>query len=123
MPVIVHVKHYLTANSLAGFNQWYQRVYQFMSEKAGFIDLSHQVFPAEDNGDILIYIKLTFADTRLLEAWVNDPVHNQLVNDLDPYRARPYWEACRTTDENLCWTEANYDVIDAITPHLSSQSD
>lgn len=123
MPVIVHVKHYLAASSLAGFNPWYQSVYHFMSGKAGFIDLSHQVFPAEDGGGLLIYIKLIFANTYLLEAWVNDPVHDQLVNDLDRYRSRPYWEACRTTDENLCWTEATYDIIDAHTPHLSSRSD
>ncbi len=123
MPVIVHVKHYLSASSLVAFKSWYQSVYQFMSEKTGFMDLSYQVFPAEETGDLLIYIKLIFADTHLLEAWVNDPVHDQLVNDLDCYRSRCYWQACRTTDENLCWTEATYDVIDALTPHLSSQSD
>ena len=116
MPVIVHVKHYLNPNCLTNFNHWFDKVYQFMSDKKGFVDLTHQVLPSQDNTYQLIYIKLVFNHTDNLEAWVNDPIHDQLVNELDLYRAKPYWEACRTTDENLSWQQATYDIIQAQTP-------
>ena len=112
MSIYVHVKHYLTDEGIAFFDGWFARVRQYMSQKPGFIDLiCHIVSDNQASGTV--YIKLTFNSESELLDWVNEPVHDALVNELDPFRRKPYWHACRTEDAQLDWQSANYETIDA----------
>ena len=116
MSIYVHVKHYLTDEGIAFFDGWFARVRQYMSQKPGFIDLSCQVF-SKDHADGSVYIKLTFNSESELLDWVNEPVHDALVNELDPFRRKPYWHACRTEDASLDWQIAEYDTIEVNAAH------
>lgn len=41
-------------------------------------------------------ITLQFEDERTLNAWVEVPVHDELLDELDAYRSRDYWQVVQT---------------------------
>ena len=94
--VIVHVKHYLTAEGMEYFNQWFTDVKFYISKQDGFESIVCEKLPNDEG----CYIILKFRDQKTLDAWVAVDVHEDLVNALDPYRSRDYWEVVKTEDEN-----------------------
>lgn len=109
MAIYVHVKHYLNDDGFAHFDDWFSRVEKFMSAKDGYISLQHTKYPEEN----MVHIVLAFESVVKLEAWISEPVHDDLVNELDQYRSRDYWEAARTEDKNADWRKIKYDEIKA----------
>ena len=107
MAIYVHVKHYLNAEGMEHFDNWFTRVRQFMSQKTGYISLEHTKYPAQS----LVHIVVCFEDTQTLEAWVDEPVHDQLINELDAYRAKPYWEVARAENASSQWDQLSYEKI------------
>ena len=56
-------------------------------------------FKKSTQGDC-VNITVKFKDAAALDAWCAVEVHDDLVDALDPYRFRNYWEAARTEDES-----------------------
>lgn len=109
--VTVYVKHYLTPLGLDFLRQkWFPRVESLIRQQKGFIFITCCI-----EGDCA-NLSLQFEDDKSFDAWVAHPEHDGLVNALDAYRGRTYWEVVRTTDEAadpsmLVWT-----VIDKMGP-------
>lgn len=110
MSIYVHVKHYLNEDGMNNFEDWFSRVYKFMEKQQGFQSLVFEKYASEQ----LVHIVLCFEDVEKLEAWFGEPVHDELVNELDQYRAKDFWEATRTTDPDANWRELDYEKIEVI---------
>jgi hypothetical protein len=92
--VFVYVKHYLTPRGIAYFqHEWFPWVYSVISKQPGFISIAYTIEGACTN------VSLHFKDSVTFEAWLAHPSHDRLVDDLDDYRDRDYWEAVRTDNE------------------------
>ncbi len=109
MPIFAHVKHYLNKKGFVFFDQWFMRVHEYMSAKEGFQSLEHTKYPKNDT----IHIVLAFENTEKLEAWIQEPVHDKLVNELDLYRNKDIWHAARTEDPHANWEMLKYREIPA----------
>ena len=107
MPIFVHVKHYLTESGFTFFDGWFLRVHKYMSQKTGFQSLEYAKYPS----DSIIHIVLAFENIEKLEAWIKEPVHDKLVDELDAYRSRNIWHAARTQDPEADWKTLPYQEI------------
>jgi antibiotic biosynthesis monooxygenase (ABM) superfamily enzyme len=118
MPIHVHVKHYLNEDGRDHFGDWFDRVEKFMSKQKGYLGLTSSTEDEDDleDNETLFHIKLSFNSTPELEAWLKFPEHDKLVNELDDYRSRPYWFACRTENDKADWKKLDYDEIEADMP-------
>lgn len=86
--VVIHVKHYLNSDGLNYFEQcWFPLVHAIISQQEGFLLLEHNA-TKED----CVVITLKFEDEQTFHKWVDYPGHDDLVNALDPFRSRSYWE-------------------------------
>lgn len=93
--VVVHVKHYLNPEGLKYFEQcWFPLVHNLMSQYEGFILFEH----TKTEGDSVLLL-LKFKDEPTFDRWVNYPGHDDLVNALDPFRSRDYWEVKKEGEE------------------------
>lgn len=82
--ITVYVKHYLNAIGCEYFNaKWYPYVQSLIKRQDGFISIHSSVNKAEAEC-INIVVKFTNAET--LDAWVKDESHQEVINDLAPYR-------------------------------------
>lgn len=91
MNVVIYVKHYLTPEGLIFFEQrWFPNVHTIMSQQQGFLFFEH-IITKED----CVFVTLKFEDEQTFQQWVNYPAHDELVNALDPFRSRSYWEVKR----------------------------
>lgn len=100
---IVLVKHYLTTDGISFLHQnWLPRVKDIMSQQEGYISVVHD---AEKDHDDCVNIIVTFKNQETLNNWANHPEHGSLVNALDSYRNRDYWEAgiIGTTNSEIEW--------------------
>lgn len=104
---VVQVKHFLNAEGLAYFyNEWYPRVKTVLKEQEGYVSITHQAV-VEDLS--CIYLILIFKDEPLLMQWVNTPLHQSLLDALEPYRTRDWLWAAYDSDtfdileEPLAW--------------------
>lgn len=95
----VYVKHYLTLQGIEYFEkQWFPKVHSILSQQIGFISLTYSLDRAAvENVDIT----LKFKDEETFDAWVEIPIHDVLLKELDAYRSRDYFEAARTEDEQV----------------------
>ncbi len=107
MSIYVHVKHYLTSEGIEYFDGWFKQVHAFMSQSSGFVSLTSEKFPKEG----MVHIVLCFNSESKLDAWVKQPVHDKLVEQLDTYRSKSFWEAARTQNEAANWKAIAYDRI------------
>lgn len=97
--VVVYVKHYLSKEGISYLeNHWFPLVHSLIKEQKGFISLTRE--QNKDEKDC-IDILLAFEDDATLDDWIAHPRHDELVDALDPYRSRSYWEAVRTNDPAL----------------------
>jgi heme-degrading monooxygenase HmoA len=85
----VAVKHYLNAEGIRFFPEWFAKVRSFISKQKGFTSIEY--FP-DSQGKTCMHITLIFDSKANMEAWVSEPVHDDLVAALDQYRVAP-WEA------------------------------
>lgn len=102
--VIVYVKHYLTPDGIAYFLQeWFPLVHSLISQQKGFVFITHHIRGPCAN------ISLQFEDETTFDAWIAHPSHGSLIDALDSYRDRDYWEFARTNNpmtdpSHLEWT-------------------
>ena len=86
--VVVNVKHYLTPEGLKYFEQcWFPLVHAIMSQQDGFLLLDHTGTEKD-----CVFITLKFKDEQTFCRWIAYPGHDDLVNALDRFRSRDYWE-------------------------------
>jgi hypothetical protein len=105
----VYVKHYLTLDGILFFKQqWFPKVFKIASQQKGFISL--ETTQNKTHSDC-VDITLKFQDAAALNDWVEDPHHDRLINELDPYRSRNYWEAVATEDTQKDPSQLTWDVI------------
>ena len=107
MPIFVHVKHYLNNKGFAFFDQWFMRVRKYMSAKEGFLSLEQTKYPENDT----VHVVLAFENVEKLEAWIQEPVHGKLVDELDAFRNRNIWHVARTEDPHANWKTLKYREI------------
>lgn len=104
--IIVFVRHYLTVEGLDYFtNQWFPKVYKIMSQQKGFISLVHD--KEQDYADC-VNVTVKFKDKATLELWGYSPEHDALVDSLDVFRSRNYWEYSIIDNEQ---TEMNWQKV------------
>ena len=107
--ITVYVKHYLTVEGQKYLkNTWFESVKNIISKQPGYISIKHDV--QKDNDDC-INIIVKFANEATLEDWVKHPAHDPFVNNLDQYRSRNYWEVARTKNEEVIFSELNWEKI------------
>lgn len=94
--IAVHVRHYLTLEGMKYFEEWFANVKSHISKQDGFLSIECEELPEEEG----YYIVLKFRDEASLDAWIAVDIHDDLVNALDPYRSRDYWEAARVENDN-----------------------
>lgn len=92
--VVVYVKHYLRPEGLKYFEQcWFPLVHAIISQQEGFLLLKH-----EGTEKDCVFITLKFQDEQTFAKWIAYPGHDDLVNALDPFRSRDYWEVKKEGD-------------------------
>lgn len=93
--LIVYVKHYLTPDGIDYLEKsWFQSVHSILKQQEGFISITYTI-----KGDC-VDITLKFEDEKTFDAWCEIPEHNTLIDELNPYRSRDYFEAVRTDNEH-----------------------
>jgi hypothetical protein len=91
---IVHVKHYLTADGIHFLkSNWFPKVLFILTQQMGFISLNNETKISSDD---CVYLILRFQNKALMDKWDANPNHNGLINELDIYRSRDYWEYATT---------------------------
>src|SRR5689334_12746590 len=94
--VIIFVKHYLNAAGIDFFNkQWFPQVKAAISQREGFISISSN---PDKNNLQCINITVKFETWEKLYAWAESKPHDELVDQLDPYRTRT-WEVAKIEAE------------------------
>ena len=93
---IVYVKHYLTPTGLDYVNStWYDKVLSKMQKQKGFHSFTKSI-----TGDCA-YFEIHFqTEEHFNHWWKEDPDHDSLILDLDPYRSRSYWESTNSHAPN-----------------------
>lgn len=104
MPIYVHVKHYLNNAGMKRIDDWYKRDYDGMSKQDGFVSFTCEKF--SDKG--IVHFVVAFENDEKLEAWIKNPFHDEMIDELDQYRSVNYWEAARTNDPTADWQELDY---------------
>ena len=103
------VKNYLTPEGFDYFRkEWYPKLLSIAQQQKGFVSLTYKVHP--DVYDC-IHLTLKFKDDKSLAAWVELPSHDEIINELDGYRSRKYWEAASTEDENIDPSNLEWETI------------
>lgn len=98
---IVYVKHYLNHDGIQYFyDTWFPKVETIMSQQEGYISVKHEV---ERDSNDCVNVIVTFNDKENLEQWAKHRDHDELVNALDSYRCRKYWEFSCAEDESICY--------------------
>lgn len=104
--VTVYVRHYLTSAGISYFQkEWFPWVHSLISKQKGFIFISHKIVGQCAN------IVLQFKDKVTFEGWLAQPNHDCLVDALDDYRDRNYWEVIRTNDEHVDLSQLEWTKI------------
>ncbi|HSX26234.1 MAG TPA: alpha/beta hydrolase [Chlamydiales bacterium] len=89
--VVVYVRHYLSSEGVDYFERcWFPLVRAIISQQEGFLSIEHE----GTEGDCVSLV-LRFEDEATFGRWVVYPGHDDLVNALDPFRSRDYWEVKR----------------------------
>lgn len=108
--ITVYVKHYLDREGLNYFqNEWLpDHVEPVISQQPGLVGIDWRVDEAENCG----HVTVKFADEPALQAWVEKPEHD-VVDLLDPYRVKTYWEAAKTENVSQDRTKLDWVQVDA----------
>ncbi len=100
----VYVRHFLTEQGIDFVkNEWYQKVHDLMNSLPGFVSFSYE---ANQNEDWMTFI-VSFTDQISFNQWNVQHDHDLVIDELDPYRSRDYWEYansnCNKTEGLLDW--------------------
>lgn len=107
--VFVYVKHYLTPEGISYFKKkWFPKVQSIISKQPGFVSIEYD---ADSDSPDCMFITLKFKDDATFNDWCAIPEHDDLVNALDAFRSRDYWEAVRTDDENAKPSRLKWEII------------
>jgi len=84
--IVVYVKHYLNKIGRDYFDtDWFPRVLNLISQQNGFLDIT----TSRDKDDPeCINIIVKFNSSENLYLWVNNDLHQEVINNLDPYRTK-----------------------------------
>lgn len=105
----IYVKHYLTEEGIKYFKEtWFPKVYSFMAAADGFVSLGYIINEEEPD---LVEITLQFEGSETLDSWLEDPVHDALLRDLDKYRSRKYWKFVRANHESVDPSKLEWIVV------------
>lgn len=105
----VYVKHYLAEDGVQFFKTvWFPKVLSHLRQQAGFISLTYIQDPV--NADCL-FITLKFENQETLDRWIVVPIHNALIDELDSYRSRAYWEAASTEHSDADPAQVDWEII------------
>jgi hypothetical protein len=105
----IYVKHYLNDKGIKYFeDQWFPQVYSIISQQKGFVEISFHYSQYERD---CVNIFLVFTDQETLDKWVAHPFHDKLIEGLDIYRSRDYWEATCTEEKSIDPSSLKWDVI------------
>ena len=103
--LFVYVKHYLKPEGIQYIDHtWFPKVKAIMQKIPGYIGFTHDT--KLDKKDCVNFT-VAFQSKAALDAWIVHPEH-RVVDDLDSYRSRAYWEAVQSRDgvidrETLSW--------------------
>ena len=82
--ITVYVKHYLNQAGREYFQtKWFPYVKDLITKQDGFIDISTK---PDDIDKTCINITVKFSSLDTLNIWVDNDLHQEIINDLDPYR-------------------------------------
>ena len=110
MNIYIHVKNYISPEHIPQFDDWFSRLRNLVQPHDGFVDLiNEKTFDANDN--VTVYMKLIFASDEQLDVFRNNPMHDIMLEELDNYRSRDYWDVCVTDDAAVGRVSADYDRI------------
>lgn len=87
--LIIHVKHFLNQKGINSFDDWFNDCRSYLRKQDGF-RLLERAF--DNTQPEIVHIWLHFESREKMAAWGNSDEHARLINQLDPYRTRP-WEA------------------------------
>jgi hypothetical protein len=88
---VVLVKHYLNKDGEEYFKTtWFPLVKSIISQKEGY----HSIEYIQKNDTLFITIQ--FRDRTSFFAWNVDSKHSDVIQQLDKYRNREYWESTNT---------------------------
>lgn len=82
--ITVYVKHYLNTSGQEYFNtEWYPYIQSIIQNQPGFISIN-----SSQNKTNLECINITvkFTNAEMLYNWAKKDIHQEIVNNLDPYR-------------------------------------
>src|SRR3989338_4403682 len=84
--IVVYVKHYLNNMGRDYFDtDWFPHVLNLISQQNGFLDIT--TFREKDDQEC-INIIVKFINSKSLRSWVNNDLHQEVINNLDPYRTK-----------------------------------
>lgn len=113
----VYVKHYLTPEGITFFKlHWFPLVTSMITLQKGFVSIDYQ--ESNEHKDCL-FIALTFKNDATLDEWLEYPGHEDIVNALDEYRSRDFWEAVRFQGAETDPTTLQWTVIKTNSTHTS----
>ncbi len=96
--ITVYVRHYLNDAGIEHVtSEWFPLVMSYMCTQEGFVSFTNDTTL---NKDDCVNLTVTFVDEQAIENWIAHPEHDNVVNALDTYRSRNYWEAARTEDQS-----------------------
>ena len=105
---LVLVRHYLSDEGKEYFKeQWFPIVEDIISQKNGFISIEY----SEELPDCM-FITIKFQNKETFFLWNTHSLHDDVINKLDSYRSRDYWESTHNeklgfSDSNLLWDRNN----------------
>lgn len=109
--VIFHIKHYLTHDGIKYFNDsWFPMIKSISSQQQGFISIVHD---ADRDSSDCVNIILMFADENSVDIWAEQPGHDDLIDALDSYRSRNYWEVATSKHESTEYSKLEWQEIPA----------
>lgn len=84
--IVVYVKHYLNDIGRNYFDTvWFPHVSRLISQQNGYISIT----TSRDEEDLeCINIIVTFDTSENLYAWVRNDLHQEVINNLDPFRIK-----------------------------------
>lgn len=96
MTAVVYVKHYVTHSGMDFIcKDWFLRVRSALQEQDGFLSFIHSI--DRDDPSCCLF-ELQFKNAETLDAWINTPIHDDLLLELDEdstIRSVPFWAWAR----------------------------
>lgn len=94
--IFVYVKHYLNSEGIRYFDEiWFPHVESIIQQQEGYLGIETTKQPDDPE---CVNITVKFADHETLDAWIAYPEHQEVIDDLDKYRTRP-WHWFRTENK------------------------